>query len=542
MQQVLLPSFDGFNLWFTFACHAILCRLGSMELLQVTLGHMDSHTYVAWRGTTRSNWVEELAKQQDYMYSTFQNFDESLMGGVQLQTAHGKATRFPTPRSCGKKVMLWFEDGGWLRTGKPNADVTHAGGGNDLMFRELCLHRAFGRFHTKMSYIYNKFTTVKKRKMIKLPQWHLLQTPDHGMDKEDVDNLRTFMEVTGVESQEVGRYHMNRHGWVLERAVARYFDDTRRTTAKKKSSDSDSTTSVHHPNTGGTTKVRTNKRKRANSNVNGNETATMREDELSVFMEVASRLASLQLQVFPPDLLHPPHAHGDPHAKYNDNRMPMWLLILLAGVKNIPVQDAIRETCNVITFEDMRLDWAWFHDAVCGAPGSSTNFAYCTGVTYFCKQQLVLYEVMSEMSASPDIRTAKCVPVIHANTVFTDYIKAVDTTWLQLHGRPLDASDVVQGRAYVTACEHIIDLQEAVLTRTGPYTCARIARAILHAFGFVEEWGDVTVAELAAVSADQCRFWDLFPSHMLVADIQRAHGGHVEYLSMWYCVSFQDDK
>lgn len=268
----------------------------------------------------------------------------------------------------------------------------------------------------------------------------------------------------------------------------------------------------------------------------------MREDELSVFMEVASRLASLQLQVFPPDLLHPPHAHGDPHAKYNDNRMPMWLLILLAGVKNIPVQDAIRETCNVITFEDMRLDWAWFHDAVCGAPGSSTNFAYCTGVTYFCKQQLVLYEVMSEMSASPDIRTAKCVPVIHANTVFTDYIKAVDTTWLQLHGRPLDASDVVQGRAYVTACEHIIDLQEAVLTRTGPYTCARIARAILHAFGFVEEWGDVTVAELAAVSADQCRFWDLFPSHMLVADIQRAHGGHVEYLSMWYCVSFQDDK
>lgn len=222
-----------------------------------------------------------------------------------------------------------------------------------------------------------------------------------------------------------------------------------------------------------------------------------------------------------------------------DRVLPLWLLFLLAGVKNAPVQDQIRATASSTAHDVMKTDWTWFHEAVCGTQGSSTLFAYCTGVTYFCKRQLVLYSHLVKMTAAPATRLEFSIPFENAPIVFMSFIENVERQWLLAHGRDLDVRDVKDGRSYVTASTRLITIQYGLFSRCGPYTSARIARAILHAFGYVEDWGDVTIEELAAVSPDKCGFFDNFPKHMLVSELAK-HVRHVEYMSMWYCLSLQE--
>ena len=199
-------------------------------------------------------------------------------------------------------------------------------------------------------------------------------------------------------------------------------------------------------------------------------------------------------------------------------------MILLAGVKNRPMQDQLR---TAFSQPGKQTILHRIHSAVMSAKPSSTDFAYCTGINYFLKQQMVLYTSMTSSTTANWKRI--CVLADSADRNVASFIMACKEI-------EIDHMCVSNGRAYLAAMQKLISLQKKQFKKSGPYTSARIARAVLWAYGSVKEWKDVTVQELRQVSADQKGFLKQFPSKMLVSDLATQFGCPGELVSMYACL------
>ena len=203
---------------------------------------------------------------------------------------------------------------------------------------------------------------------------------------------------------------------------------------------------------------------------------------------------------------------------------PLWINIILAGVKNRPMQDQLR---TAFSRPGKPMILRRIHMAVTDARPSSTDFAYCTGINYFLKQQLVLY---TSMTPSTTIRHARSfVLSVTADKNLASFIMACNKI-------SIDRSCVSNGRAYLAAMQKLIRLQKEQFLKSGPYTSARIARAVLWAYGPVKDWEGVTVQELGKVSADQKGFLEQFQSDMLVSELAAMFGCFGELVTMYACL------
>ena len=142
-------------------------------------------------------------------------------------------------------------------------------------------------------------------------------------------------------------------------------------------------------------------------------------------------------------------------------------------------------------------------------------------------QQLVLYADMTP-STTP-VEERKVILSDSASATLDRFIDACSSV-------VVDASCVASGRKYIAAMTFLMSLQKGCYHKCGPYTSARIARAILFMFGCVKYWGKVTVRELREVSADQGEFLSRFNNNMLVTDLAAKFGCPGELVSMYACL------
>ena len=211
-----------------------------------------------------------------------------------------------------------------------------------------------------------------------------------------------------------------------------------------------------------------------------------------------------------------------------DTQYPLWFMLLLAGVKYRPYQDRFRQLFMSASPPYIHLiHYCVMTSPPYTSPDPRTEFAYCTGVTYFLRNQLVLYCEMTR--ASMPVAERACELRRGAASTVAEFIAAC-------RNATADVSDVRSGRAYLAAMQRLIDLQEAVFDGSGTYVSSRIARAVLWAYGSVREWGDVAVGELRRVSADRGEFLGRFRADMRVADLAARYGCPGELVSMCACL------
>lgn len=202
---------------------------------------------------------------------------------------------------------------------------------------------------------------------------------------------------------------------------------------------------------------------------------------------------------------------------------PLWFAILLAGVKIRGYQDRLRDLWPFGAEPFLH----YIDYAIKSSPPGSTDYAYCTGVTYFLKQQLVLYADM----------TPSTTPVEERKVILSDSASATLDRFIDAcSALRIDQSCVASGRAYIRAMRALNAFQQSQYYKKGPYTKARIARSVLWMFGCVCDWGEVTVGELRQVSADQKQFLARFPPDMLVSDLAAQFGCPGELVSMYACL------
>ena len=164
-----------------------------------------------------------------------------------------------------------------------------------------------------------------------------------------------------------------------------------------------------------------------------------------------------------------------------DMQYPLWFMLLLAGVKYRPYQDRFRQLFMSASPPYIHfIHYCVMTSPPYTSPDPRNEFAYCTGVTYFLRNQLVLYREMTK--ASMPVVTRSCELCCWAASTVAEFIEAC-------RGATADVSDVRSGRAYLAAMERLIDLQGAVFDGSGSYVAPRIARAVLWACGSVREWG-----------------------------------------------------
>ena len=216
-----------------------------------------------------------------------------------------------------------------------------------------------------------------------------------------------------------------------------------------------------------------------------------------------------------------------------DVQYPLWFMLLLAGVKYRPYQDRLRELFMSASPPYIHfIHYCVMTSLPYTSPDWQAEFAYCTGITYFLKHQLVLYRSMT--SASTPVVTRACELRKEAARTVANFIDAC-------RGVTADVSDVRSGRAYLAAMRRLIDLQDEVFGVSGKkYVAPRIARAVLWAYGSVRQWEDVTVGELREVSADQKEFLARLQPDMRVADLAAQYRCPGELVSMCACLGLVD--
>ena len=131
-----------------------------------------------------------------------------------------------------------------------------------------------------------------------------------------------------------------------------------------------------------------------------------------------------------------------------DTRSHLWIKVLLAGVKSRPMHDQMRRAFSA-SGKPMVL--RRIHWSVMNAKPSSTDFAYCTGINYFLKQQLVLYTSMTPSTTATDKRV--CDLSVAADKNLASFIIACNKI-------KIDHTCVSNGRAYLAAMQSLISLQK----------------------------------------------------------------------------------
>ena len=222
------------------------------------------------------------------------------------------------------------------------------------------------------------------------------------------------------------------------------------------------------------------------------------------------------------------------HAKFN-----IVELILLAGIKNPKTQTYMRGSHARWVDPHKRTAAAlgrWVMDAVRHAPASSTDFAYCTGQTYFTQSQLKLASV----DPSSKVVTKESPRRVEHRSVrrLQELIDSCDRIFPGESRLPVPRT----GPEYVQLARRLGNAIKISLARAGDYTTPRIARAVLCCVPTVTEgWDRVTCWQIHGISADQnncfLRFVVAHGTDHTAADYARLMGcDRPELITMWHCL------
>lgn len=219
-----------------------------------------------------------------------------------------------------------------------------------------------------------------------------------------------------------------------------------------------------------------------------------------------------------------------------DRKYPVIICIIIGGVKNPPLQKYVRAYMDKSSFVMPTCsEVLMMMDDVCthGPPCSTAKYAYCSGVTYFCKTVLRLYSTMEE----PQRNT----PRQHKKS--SEHIRQIEVTKLislitsSIFGtRALKKIGLIKtGKRYIEVARILISILKQLPGIDSKYTTPRLTRSVLNSLTTEKmNWTGITCTMLAEISADTHQILVKLGG-VFVTDVAKKLRCKEQFISLAYC-------
>lgn len=174
-------------------------------------------------------------------------------------------------------------------------------------------------------------------------------------------------------------------------------------------------------------------------------------------------------------------------------------------------------------------------DDVCvyGPSCSTMKYAYCSGVTYFCKTVLRLYIDMQK----PQTKPPRCHKKYSANIrqkILTQLISLISSTTFGIHALK-KVGLIKTGKRYIEVARILISILEQLPGMNQMYTAPRMMRSILNSLTTeTMDWTGITCKMLADISGDTHHILSKL-GDVLVTDVAKTLQCKEQFISLAYC-------